>query len=58
MQLFDLGVDELYTMANDDGEPIQEELQAVGDGTIRFQEEGGILINPKPWEQHKRNEWF
>ena len=41
-------------MAKDDGEPIQQELQDVGDGTIRFQEEG-ILINPKPWEQHKRN---
>ena len=55
MPLFDLGLDELYTMAKDYGEPIQQELQAVGDGTITFQEEGDILINPKPWEQHKRN---
>ena len=54
MPIFHFVLDELYTMAKDDGKPIQQELQDVGDGTIRFQEED-ILINPKPWEQHKRN---
>ena len=51
-----IGLEDLYTsfIEEDDAEPM-EELQEVGDGTVTFQQEGGILIDPKPWEQHKRN---
>lgn len=56
MHLHFTGLEDLYaSLMEEDEEPIQE-LQDVGDGTISFQDEGAILIDPKPWEQHKRNE--